>query len=97
MAHNPNQQNCAVSVIVPVYNREDIIDRAIESLLNQDFDQPYEILVLDDGPQKLIKFPRKIKFPPPEEVCGSEARRRPSFYKELANASRDGKSGSRVK
>lgn len=38
-----------ISVIIPVYNRCDVIQRAVESLLQQDFDQPYEIIVVDDG------------------------------------------------
>lgn len=39
----------SVSVIVPVYNREDHIRRAINSLLVQDFEYAYEIIVIDDG------------------------------------------------
>jgi glycosyltransferase involved in cell wall biosynthesis len=38
-----------VSVVVPVYNRQDVIGRAIQSLVAQAFDQPYEIIVVDDG------------------------------------------------
>jgi glycosyltransferase involved in cell wall biosynthesis len=38
-----------VSVIIPVYNRHDIIARAVGSLLRQDFERPYEIIVIDDG------------------------------------------------
>ena len=36
------------SVIIPTYNREHIIGRTIESVLNQDF-QDFEIIVVDDG------------------------------------------------
>jgi glycosyltransferase involved in cell wall biosynthesis len=39
----------AVSVIVPVHNRRDVIVRAVTSLLQQDFAAPYEIIVIDDG------------------------------------------------
>jgi cellulose synthase/poly-beta-1,6-N-acetylglucosamine synthase-like glycosyltransferase len=39
----------AVSVVVPVYNRRELIGRTIHSLLSQDFAQPYEIVVVDDG------------------------------------------------
>jgi len=39
----------AVSVIVPVYNRRDVIGRAVGSLLAQDFDKAVEIIVVDDG------------------------------------------------
>mgnify|MGYP002277350096 CR=1 FL=1 len=41
-------QNIMVSVIIPMYNNEDTIGYAIESVLNQDYDN-YEILVIDDG------------------------------------------------
>jgi glycosyltransferase involved in cell wall biosynthesis len=39
----------ACSVVVPVHNRADVIGRAIDSLLQQDWSQPYEIVVVDDG------------------------------------------------
>lgn len=38
-----------VSVIIPVYNRRDVVRRAVTSLLEQDFRRPYEVLVVDDG------------------------------------------------
>ncbi len=38
-----------ISVVVPVYNRADVIRRAVGSLLGQQFDHPYEIVVVDDG------------------------------------------------
>lgn len=37
-----------VSCVIPVYNREDLVGAAIESILNQDY-QDYEILLIDDG------------------------------------------------
>lgn len=40
---------CPVSVVVPVYNRRDLVPRAVRSLLEQEFDQEYEIIVVDDG------------------------------------------------
>jgi glycosyltransferase involved in cell wall biosynthesis len=39
----------ACSVVVPVYNRADVVGRAIDSLLEQDWSLPYEIVVVDDG------------------------------------------------
>ncbi|MBN2652695.1 MAG: glycosyltransferase family 2 protein [Spirochaetales bacterium] len=36
------------SVIIPVYNRENLIDSAIESVLRQSFSD-YELIVVDDG------------------------------------------------
>lgn len=37
-----------VSVIIPVYNREDVIGRALDSVLNQSY-RNLEIIVIDDG------------------------------------------------
>ena len=38
-----------ISVIVPVYNVKDYLRRCVESLLHQDTDQEYEIILVDDG------------------------------------------------
>lgn len=38
-----------ISVIVPVYNAEEYIERCLNSLLEQDFTKGYEIIVIDDG------------------------------------------------
>ncbi len=38
------------SILVPVYNVENYIEKCLESLLNQDFDkEKYEIIIVDDG------------------------------------------------
>ncbi len=37
-----------ISVVIPVYNREDTISRAIDSVINQTIDN-FEIVVVDDG------------------------------------------------
>ena len=37
-----------VSVIIPNYNRANIIGETIQNILNQEL-QPYEIIVVDDG------------------------------------------------
>lgn len=40
--------NEMISVIVPTYNREEQIERAVRSILQQTFDR-YEIIIVDDG------------------------------------------------
>ena len=42
------------SVIIPVYNRTDLLKRAVGSVLRQDF-QDFEVLVIDDGSAVDIK------------------------------------------
>lgn len=41
-------KNVKVSCVIPVYNREDLVGKAIESVLKQSF-QDFEILLIDDG------------------------------------------------
>lgn len=36
------------SIVIPLYNKEQTIDRAIESILNQSYDK-FEIIIVDDG------------------------------------------------
>ncbi|GGA84447.1 glycosyltransferase [Staphylococcus muscae] len=40
-----------ISIIVPIYNVEDYIAEAIDSLINQTIFQDLEILLIDDGSQ----------------------------------------------
>ena len=41
-------ENCKVSIIIPIYNREDYLDRCISSMINQTF-QNIEIILVNDG------------------------------------------------
>lgn len=41
--------NVKVSIIVPVYNGEQYLKRAIDSVVNQTYTGNYEVLVIDDG------------------------------------------------
>lgn len=41
--------NIDVSIIIPVYNCEGYIGKTLDSVINQDFDKIYEIIVIDDG------------------------------------------------
>ena len=40
--------DCVISVIVAVFNREKLLDRCLESLVFQRFDENYEIILVDD-------------------------------------------------
>ncbi|MFC1506246.1 glycosyltransferase [Thermoproteota archaeon] len=42
------RSNTMFSVIMPVYNRADIVERAIKSVLSQTFED-YELIIIDDG------------------------------------------------
>ena len=37
-----------ISVIIPLYNKEQIISTTLESVLSQDYDD-FEVVVVDDG------------------------------------------------
>ena len=38
-----------ISVIIPVYNGEPYIKKCLDILMKQDFDEPYEIIIVDDA------------------------------------------------
>ena len=38
-----------VSIIVPAYNAQDTIGSTIKALLEQDYSEEFEIIVVDDG------------------------------------------------
>jgi glycosyltransferase involved in cell wall biosynthesis len=42
-------ENFAISVIVPFYNAEPYLERCIDVLLKQDFNKPFEIIMIDDA------------------------------------------------
>ena len=39
---------CRISVIIPVYNAEDYLDRCLQSIVSQDYNS-YEVILVDDG------------------------------------------------
>lgn len=41
--------NKGISVIIPTYNRQDLVPIAIQSVLNQEYDGEIEIIISDDG------------------------------------------------
>ncbi|AJG97792.1 hypothetical protein LF65_01178 [Clostridium beijerinckii] len=46
---------CKISVIIPYYNRESTLKRALDSVLNQTY-KDYEIILIDDGSTDKSKF-----------------------------------------
>lgn len=39
----------SVSIIIPMYNARETITKVLEAILNQEYDSPYEVIVVDDG------------------------------------------------
>ena len=39
----------SISVIIPFYNSSLHIKNCIDNLINQDFDEPFEIIMINDG------------------------------------------------
>ncbi len=48
MYNNDENEKCAISIIIPVYNVEQWIDICVESLVNQTFSD-FELLLINDG------------------------------------------------
>ncbi len=48
---NENENNCFLSIVIPLYNEEDNVDVLIERILNElyQFDFKFEIILVDDG------------------------------------------------
>lgn len=42
-------EHIIVSVIVPVYNTKPYLEECVQSILDQEFDQNYEVILVDDG------------------------------------------------
>lgn len=46
---NPNAIiNPKVTIVVPIYNRPAALEETLQSLINQDYEDPYEIVVVDN-------------------------------------------------
>lgn len=75
-------KNPTVSVIIPTYNRAHLVGRAIQSVLNQTY-QDFEIIVIDDGStdntediiREFQKTDKRIKYIKHEKNKGGSAAR----------------------
>lgn len=54
------KQSELVSVIIPVYNRFEMAERAIKSVINQNY-RPIEIIVIDDVSKEIFEFKDEIE------------------------------------
>lgn len=44
-----NNNNPAISIVIPFFNVEDYVDDCMRSIVSQDFDKSYEAICIDDG------------------------------------------------
>lgn len=49
VSHCTDEVEPVASVIIPTWNRADLLGVALRSVLRQDLSQPYEVVVIDDG------------------------------------------------
>ena len=54
--------NIAFGIIVPVYNAKNHIDNCIKNLLNQDFDETFEIIMIDDDHLIMFQYIQNLKI-----------------------------------
>ncbi len=55
-------EKCCVSVIIPMFNASRFIKKTLESVINQDFDKEFEVLVVDDcSTDKSIELVKSFK------------------------------------
>lgn len=51
-----------ISVVIPAYNEEKYLGKTLETLKNQDFQKPYEVIVVDNGStDKTVQIAKKFK------------------------------------
>ena len=85
------ENNPTVSVIIPTYNRANLVGRAIKSVLNQTY-QNLEIIVVDDGStdnteeaiEEFQKQDKRIKYIKHERNMGGLAARNTGIKKSRA-------------
>jgi glycosyltransferase involved in cell wall biosynthesis len=61
-----------VSIIIPVYNRNELLQHTLDSVKSQTFDD-YEVIVVDDGSTTEIEVPEWVKLIRLEDNSGASA------------------------
>jgi glycosyltransferase involved in cell wall biosynthesis len=52
LASLPEGDEPSISVVIPIYNRVELLDNVLAGLSAQDFDGGFEIIVMDDGSEE---------------------------------------------
>lgn len=52
-----------ISVIICTYNRPSMLSNALASVLDQDIDEPYEVIVIDDGSEPPVQILKQARTP----------------------------------
>lgn len=71
----PVDDNIDLSIIIPVYNYESVLEKMLQSVLNQQTKYRYEVIIVDDGSREPAKeILRKYEKRPPVTVIYQENR-----------------------
>ena len=74
----------SISVIIPFYNSSSHIKKCLENLINQDFDKPFEIIMVNDGSRDdSLKKIRKLKNNIEIKLISNKSNRGPAFARNL--------------
>lgn len=68
-------EHIGISVIVPIYNTKPYLKECVDSILKQEVEVPFEVLLVDDGATGRAAPKCAMSLPPRTSVCGSSTRR----------------------